>query len=946
MANDAALIFRIKGDASHVKKELSSLGVSASRTVGTLAQGVTGALNRDFSALSGGLSSLAGGLSSMGPLGLAAGGALAAIGTAAVTAAGSIFALTKQAAEYAGTIMDAMEMTGLGAETLTALDYAAKISGSSIEEVTKATIKFSRTIGEAAKGSKEAQDRLASLGINPQEALNDLDGALSKVFRRIMSLPPSVQRSTAAYEAFGKAGAKLLPMINTLDGDLEGFIEKAREVGVVMDDQTVIALDAFDENLQRIQAQLGGLTRQIGIAFLPVLSEMATEFESFVKNNQEDIKQLGSDVSGFVRLAMDRFKTLISYLKENQYLWEGLKASTGGILGGLALGAGRQFNVQNPPTTPPESEEARQKRLATMEREMEEESRLREQLETRRLNALKETGRLEISTQRKLYQQRYNELLEAYQKERITKEEFQKEDIASWSRTTAIIIGALQRQRTIDLSNEELTAEEKYNINLKYENDVAELWAIAEEGERKRAAAIEAMDKIHAQRRIADANYSYKRISEIANDTLQKNILQEQIYYEQGKKSAIQSANAITEYRKSALDEQIKQIDALIETLGQEKEAENQVKELQLERGKLVRQRDMLTPLEQELEKVIRLKQEKQELLDLDKALTEATFELQQQRIQGRIEDIQNTISKGVSYKVEKELLQELDQLRRQSAQITLDRRLKELEDEKKAALERIKGKENEEEQKFKIEKLYQERRTIAEEEFQRRLKEIRNQSAATTSTAGGGFFDSFRKFLEEGKAKVADFGNVMNEFGGIVLKSFASIGDQLAATLEQWILYGETGPAVMKKILATTLATMAKEMAIKAMYYTALGFGLLAVKDFSGAKDAFKAAALFGGGAAAAAIAGRAIAGDTFKKESGRDSVSGRNTSSTGQVQSGKAYSSMQEQKVDMSRSASFGAVQRETVLVVKDKSGMFSKMFQVELEKNSKVRTSLRTA
>ncbi len=98
----------------------------------------------------------------------------------------------------------------------------------------------------------------------------------------------------------------------------------------------------------------------------------------------------------------------------------------------------------------------------------------------------------------------------------------------------------------------------------------------------------------------------------------------------------------------------------------------------------------------------------------------------------------------------------------------------------------------------------------------------------------------------------------------------------------------------------------------------------------------------MWGAAAVAAGVAGRVIAGDSFKKESGRESVSGRQTNS-GNANQGQAYSSMQEQTVDVNRASSFGAVQRETVLVVKDKSGMFSKLFQVELEKNSKVRQSI---
>jgi len=94
------------------------------------------------------------------------------------------------------------------------------------------------------------------------------------------------------------------------------------------------------------------------------------------------------------------------------------------------------------------------------------------------------------------------------------------------------------------------------------------------------------------------------------------------------------------------------------------------------------------------------------------------------------------------------------------------------------------------------------------------------------------------------------------------------------------------------------------------------------------------------------AAIGGRLIAGDSFKKQSDRSTVSGGSKSSSSGDQ-GKSYSSMQDQTVDLNRASSFGSVQNQPVIVVKDKSGMFSKLFQVEMEKNSRVRqTIMRTA
>jgi hypothetical protein len=86
------------------------------------------------------------------------------------------------------------------------------------------------------------------------------------------------------------------------------------------------------------------------------------------------------------------------------------------------------------------------------------------------------------------------------------------------------------------------------------------------------------------------------------------------------------------------------------------------------------------------------------------------------------------------------------------------------------------------------------------------------------------------------------------------------------------WVLLGETGPAVMRKILAAALASIAAEAAVNAIKQLAVGFAMLAIGNFKGASDAFISAALWGSIAGVAAIAGRAVAGDAFKQKKDED--------------------------------------------------------------------------
>lgn len=103
---------------------------------------------------------------------------------------------------------------------------------------------------------------------------------------------------------------------------------------------------------------------------------------------------------------------------------------------------------------------------------------------------------------------------------------------------------------------------------------------------------------------------------------------------------------------------------------------------------------------------------------------------------------------------------------------------------------------------------------------------------------------------------------------GQILTNTFQQVADAIGQTVANWVLLGETGPAVMRKILAQALASIAAEAAVNAIKELALGFATLFFNPAESAAH-FTAAALWGSIAGVAAVAGRGVAGDLFKQKS-----------------------------------------------------------------------------
>lgn len=127
---------------------------------------------------------------------------------------------------------------------------------------------------------------------------------------------------------------------------------------------------------------------------------------------------------------------------------------------------------------------------------------------------------------------------------------------------------------------------------------------------------------------------------------------------------------------------------------------------------------------------------------------------------------------------------------------------------------------------------------------------------------------DAFRRLQEAAKDFVAAVEPTIVPLGNILKDTFFQVADAIGQTVANWVLLGETGPAVMRKILAQALASVAAEAAVNAIKELALGFATLFFNPAESAAH-FTAAALWGSIAGVAAIAGRGVAGDLFKSKS-----------------------------------------------------------------------------
>lgn len=209
----------------------------------------------------------------------------------ATAAVGGLLAVTNKTAEYADEIDKLSERTGIGRERLQELRYAAAQSDVEFSVLEKAVKKMSETSVLAADGSKKAAEAFEMLGIS----LTNTDGSMKSVnqlfeesMNALADMEESVERNYIGNQIFGRGFTEMLPLLNAGSDGIQELSDRARELGLVMSEEAVIANVTFGDTLEDIKQSFSGVVRGLTNSFLPMMQQ----FADFIINNMPAVQEM------------------------------------------------------------------------------------------------------------------------------------------------------------------------------------------------------------------------------------------------------------------------------------------------------------------------------------------------------------------------------------------------------------------------------------------------------------------------------------------------------------------------------------------------------------------------------------------------------------------------------------------------------------------------------
>ncbi|WP_263147977.1 hypothetical protein [Pseudomonas sp. RIT-PI-AD] len=198
------------------------------------------------------------------------------------------------------------ERTGMAASEFAGLQYAAKFASIESEGLAAALAKFNQNVGKAAEGTQAQAAAFGKVGVeirNQEGNIKPLGQLFSEVAGKIAAMPDGVNKSALAIELFGKAGTKLLPLLNMGADGIGRLKQEAADLGVVLEDEVYDAAGKFNDTLDVLETAAQGAGQKFTAELIPALNTVSGLLLEYTKDTNSASASSSAMAAGIKLLA-------------------------------------------------------------------------------------------------------------------------------------------------------------------------------------------------------------------------------------------------------------------------------------------------------------------------------------------------------------------------------------------------------------------------------------------------------------------------------------------------------------------------------------------------------------------------------------------------------------------------------------------------------------------
>ncbi|WP_304039572.1 hypothetical protein [Desulfovibrio piger] len=213
-------------------------------------------------------------------------------------AGGGAFALGTEAATAAAEASKFASMVGLSTGNWQEYAGAATMAGMEADELASLMLTLQERAVNAARGEKGDIEMLKLMGISAKNAKGELKNAdtlLLELADRVKKMREAGEMGKAAgimNQLGGEEGARLLDLLKNGREGLLAMRKEARELGLVLSDETLESALEYGSAINRAKATFRGMGLTLGTAFLLPLTKLLDKFQAWLQV-QRDIMSAG-----------------------------------------------------------------------------------------------------------------------------------------------------------------------------------------------------------------------------------------------------------------------------------------------------------------------------------------------------------------------------------------------------------------------------------------------------------------------------------------------------------------------------------------------------------------------------------------------------------------------------------------------------------------------------
>lgn len=215
---------------------------------------------------------------------------IAAAGLIVAGAGAAMWIPLKQVIDSGSKVNDTAAMLGISAREFQRVAYALTLDGSSAEDAANSLRFLQKNAVEAISGSKEMQLWFRRAGMSSDFLKKNLNNPVALLYAMsdaMARLPTQAQRIALSQALLARGGARTAQTLSRGSAELERLGDQAEELGAVMDDKTVVAMDDAGDSITRMERAVGGLFNRITAAALPAIERIVANVTEWAVKNRE-----------------------------------------------------------------------------------------------------------------------------------------------------------------------------------------------------------------------------------------------------------------------------------------------------------------------------------------------------------------------------------------------------------------------------------------------------------------------------------------------------------------------------------------------------------------------------------------------------------------------------------------------------------------------------------